>query len=565
MSGPAQRQDGQRWRRVAPIAGAAVIAFGVGAALGGSHVPASERTAEAYAAAWERGDLAAMYELTDAESLGRPLRDFAIAYRNAESTATARRVDFGEAREDGHDVFALPAHVETEAFGSFQATLRLPIVEVDGEERVAWRPELAFPGLRAGEELSSTTELPRRAALLYRDRSPMVQRGEGTSTPVSDVAASIAGSLGPIPADRAEALRAKGVPADAQVGVSGLERIFDDRLRGRPGGILMAGDRQLAAQEPQPAGPVRTTISPAVQSAAVTALAGRLGGVVALDPRTGEILAAAGIPISGLQPPGSTFKIITVTAGLEAGITRPSKTYPIETAATLEGVPLENANGESCGGTLVQSFAHSCNSVFAPMGAELGAQRLVEAARRFGFDEPVPIPGAATPTIPPAEEIGDDLAVGSSAIGQGRVQATALSMALVAATIGMDGRRPRPTFAYGERPDSVRVTSPEIAVRVEEMMEAVVTSGTGTAAAIPGVQVAGKTGTAELADTRTTPADTQQPLPPLDLPETDAWFVAYAPAGKRPPKVAVGVLLVQAGAGGDVAAPAARTVLDAAL
>ncbi|HEY8582428.1 MAG TPA: penicillin-binding transpeptidase domain-containing protein [Capillimicrobium sp.] len=562
MDGPAERQGGQRWRRIGPVVGAALLAFVAGALLGGTHVPEAERTAEAYADAWESGDLGAMYALTDAGSAGRPIQEFAGAYRQAEITATVLSVEFGEPETDG-SVVELPARIETEAFGTVSAPLRLPVTEVDGEPRVTWAPHLAFPGLRAGEKLSSETELPARAALLFRDRSPLV-RGGDDATAVSEVAASIAGSLGPIPADRAEALRAEGVPADAQVGISGLERIFDDQLRGRPGGVLMAGGRRLASQAPRSADPVRTTIDADLQSAAVTALAGRLGGVLAMHPKTGEILAAAGIPISGLQPPGSTFKIITLVAGLEAGVTKPSEDYPIETAAVLEGVPLENANGESCGGSLTESFAHSCNSVFAPMGAELGAEKLVEAARRFGFDEPIPIPGAETSTLPDAAEIGDDLAIGSSAIGQGRVQATTLEMTIVAATIANDGCRPRPTFAFGQRLGCVRVTSPEIARKVERMMEAVVDYGTGTAAAIPGKHVSGKTGTAELADTRVTPGEAT-PAPAPELPETTAWFVAFGPGAKRAPEVAVGVLLVQAGAGGAVAAPAARTVLDAAL
>lgn len=547
-----------------PVVAAATLAFGAGALLGGQHVSADRRTAQDFATAWEAGDLARMYELSDAASRGHSLRHFAGAYREAEQTATARQVEFGEPRDAGSSVVELPARVRTEAFGVVAAPLRLPITELEGEARVSWTPDLAFPGLRPGETLSARTELPRRARLLFRDGSPLTRSSETGVAAVDDVAASIAGSLGPIPADRADALRARGVPADAQVGVTGLERILDDDLRGRPGGVLMAGERRLASQPPQPAEPVRTTIARPVQSAAVTALAGRLGGALALDPATGEVLAAAGIPISALQPPGSTFKIITLVAALEAGITKPSKAYPVETEAILEGVPLENANGEACGGTLVQSFAHSCNSVFAPMGAELGAERLVAAAHRFGFGEPVGIPGAATPTLPPAGEIGDDLAVGSSAIGQGRVQATTLTMALVAATIANDGCRPRPTFAFGRRLGCVPVTSPEIARQVERMMEAVVTEGTGTAAAIPGVRVAGKTGTAELADTRVAPGD-ELLAPGVEPIETDAWFVAYAPAGKREPAAAVGVLLVQAGAGGDVAAPAARTVLAAAL
>ena len=254
------------------------------------------------------------------------------------------------------------------------------------------------------------------------------------------------GQLGEIPPERADELERHGVPSGAKVGATwpraGLRRPADRA----PGGELLAGRRVLKAAAPKRAADIRTTISIGVEQAAATALAGRLGGVVALNPRTGAVLAFAGIAFSGLQPPGSTFKIITATGALEAKLTSPSRTYPVLTKATLEGVDLENANGESCGGSLVNSFAESCNSVFAPLGAQLGGKRLVDVAERFGFNRPSDIPGAAESTIPPAEEIGDDLALGSTAIGQGRVQATALQMGLAAATIGLRGRRPRLTL-----------------------------------------------------------------------------------------------------------------------
>jgi cell division protein FtsI/penicillin-binding protein 2 len=384
----------------------------------------------------------------------------------------------------------------------------------------------------------------------------------------------VVGELGPIPAEEAQAYRRAGYPADARVGTSGLEKIFERRLAGTPGGTLTAAGRVLARGAPEPGSTVRTTISPRVQQAAVAALAGRLGGVVALQPRTGQILAAAGIPFSGLQPPGSTFKMITLTAALQYHAARPTTTFPYATQATLEGVTLGNANGESCGGTLVQAFAVSCNSVFAPLGVKVGAARLVATAERFGFNRPSPIPGAAESTIPAAGEIGDDLAVGSSAIGQGRVQASTLQMATVAAAIGLHGRLPALTLAYpasGARPPAAgaAATTPAVAREVRRMMVEVVRNGTGVRAAIPGITVAGKTGTAELRSTQacTPTADNPESCAGQptagDTSDTDAWFAAFAPA--LSPRVAVGVLLVQNGAGGDTAAPVARTVLETAL
>jgi cell division protein FtsI/penicillin-binding protein 2 len=509
-------------------------------------------------------------ELSDAARERTSLKRFARAMRRAAETATLRRVGVDEPVRRG-DAWRVPVRAHTRVFGSIEGSVVLEVEGPDDDLGIAWRADDAFPGLRRGERLRRALRMPPRASLLARDRT-VLARGDERSSPLGGLENSVVGELGPIPEERRHELLQAGVPADAQVGISGLERIFDARLRGRPGGRLYAGDRLLAATEPRRARAVQTTVALDVQRAAVAALGARLGGVVALEPRTGEILAFAGIAFSGLQPPGSTFKIITLTGALEAGIAKPTTRYPVQTETTIEGVGIENANGESCGGTLVASFAESCNSVFAPLGVQLGAKRLVDVAERFGFNHPPPVPGAATSSIPAAERIGDDLAVGSSAIGQGQVQATALQMATVAATVALRGRRPALTLDLAEGGDAAptrRVTRTEVARTVERMMLAVVAAGTGRAAAIPGVRVAGKTGTAELRTTRRCEPDPERPeaCPPEqqtdDPTDTDAWFAAYAPAGR--PRVAVGLLLVGSGAGGATAAPAARDVLIAAL
>jgi penicillin-binding protein A len=551
-------------RRLLPaLAGAAVFALVAGLLLSGGAGRAERETAQRFATFWAGGDYARMYELLDAEAKARvTFADFAAAYREATQTATMRSIAVVEVGDRADGRIPVKLAIDTRVFGTVRGTLALPVSGEGEQLRIAWREQAVFPGLRFGEQLTRQTSLAPRADLLARDGT-VLARGDDRSSDDPELAAHIAGRLEPAPADEQGRLRALGYPPDALVGVSGLERVFQDELAGAPGGTLLAGGRALARSEPRRGAAVRTTISPEIERAAVAALAGRYGGVAAVDPRTGEVLALAGVAFSALQPPGSTFKIITLTGALEAGITKPGETFPVESGTTIEGVSIENANGEYCGGTLVASFAHSCNSVFAPLGAELGAKRFVDAAERFGFNEPIPIAGAEMSTIPSAEEIGDDLAVGSSAIGQGLVQATTLEMTLVAATIAMDGRRPLPTLRLGARPQFVRVTEPRVARQVARMMRAVVSYGTGTAAAIAGGDVAGKTGTAELRST--VRAEGEEDPAHLDdgIPDTDAWFVAYAPA-KRP-RVAVGALFVEAGAGGDVAAPAARDVLAAAL
>src|SRR5262245_26014307 len=119
----------------------------------------------------------------------------------------------------------------------------------------------------------------------------------------------------------------------------------------------------------------------------MTALGDQFGGVAALDAQDGTVKALAGIAFSAPQPPGSTFKVITTSAALEDDLVTPSDEFPVETAAVIEGREVANAHDELCGGTFAESFAKSCNSVFAPLGVDVGADRLVEEAEQFGFNE----------------------------------------------------------------------------------------------------------------------------------------------------------------------------------
>jgi penicillin-binding protein A len=579
------RHTRTRLRRVAPLLLAALAAFVGGAIVGSAHSSSGESAVVSFLAAWAQDDYSKMYSQLDATAQARlPEAAFAAAYRTAILTATATAIEpLGRPRALGDGSFMAQMEVRTRIFGTFRAPIVVPTAGTGGDTAIAWTPELVFPGLLAGERLTRRTALPRRAAILARNGSLLASgpalAGERPS-PLGAAAADLIGSLGQITPARAQALEGEGVPSDAIVGTSGLELALDARLRGTAGGLLLAGHRVLASSTPHSSAPVVSSVSRYLQQVAVNALGGRLGGIVAMRPTGGEILAVAGLGLDGLQPPGSTFKIITLSGALSAGLAQPSTRFPYDTYATLDGTRLANANGESCGGSLQLAFAVSCNSVFAPLGARLGADRLVAMAQAFGFNQPPGIPAAAESTIPPPGGIQGNFALGATAIGQGQVLATPLEMAIAAATVADAGVRPMPTFTLGEHPAGTRAITAHVAHQVRSLMKLVVKEGTGVKAQIAGVSIAGKTGTAELANTVCPPAgqgttgtttattttttgqvpcNSSQPNPA----NTDAWFTAFAPASR--PRIVVAVLLVRDGAGGDTAAPVARQVLEAGL
>jgi penicillin-binding protein A len=555
---PPARRRRLTHRALPTLGGLAAVSLIAGLLVGAGTESAAERTASRFADAWQEGDYRAMHRLLTPDSRARhPLPAFRRDYEGAAATATARRIEAGDPAGTHGDAVAVPVTVDTRVFGALRGNVEIPV----SGEQVTWSPRLVFPELAPGERLTRASLPAKRATIRSRDGKVLAEGAAPSRTsPLVGIADSIAGRMEPEEtAEERTALYARGFPEDWPVGQTGLEEVFEERLRGRPGGELLAGDRVLARARPRAARPLETTIDTRLQEAAVIGLAGRLGGVAALDPRNGEVRALAGIAFSAPQPPGSTFKIVTATAALERGMVKPSTQFPVETHAIVDGVELENANGEACGGSFRDSFAHSCNSVFAPLGMRIEAGPLVDAAERYGWNANATIPGEVPSTLPQASEIDTPLEVASTAIGQFETLATPLQMASVAQTIAMRGVRFPPTLSPARRPRGTRVTTRRVARTIGSMMVDVVAYGTGVAAALPDVKVAGKTGTAELEDTRD--PETGETLPP-DPTNTDAWFTSYAPAVH--PKIVVAVMLVRAGAGGATAAPAARVVLDAA-
>ncbi len=581
----AQRQPlpEERRRRIVtrsvPIIVLSVGSFAVGAFAGGS--AGGSETGQRFADAWERQDFSAMYDELSADSQDAfSLEKFTDLYVDSQATATAIRVTTGEAEEaevESGDAEAFDATVDTRAFGQVAGRIELPL---DEDDQVEWQPYMTFPGLTSSETLDRNTRVGERAALLAADGTPLASGPASARTsPLGPSALAIAGAMGSPSRKQERELYARGFPDGTLAGTSGLELAFNGQLAGQPSGQLLAvggeGDgeeRILASGDPSPGTAVKTTIDPDVQSAAVTALGDQYGGVAVLDASSGDVKGVAGLAFSAPQPPGSTFKIITATAALDADVVALDDEFPVESSNSLIGREISNAHDELCGGTFVEAFADSCNTVFAPLGVEVGAEKMIATAEDFGFNKPPELaaPEALDALDPPASTLGtidSDVALGESSIGQGQVLATPLEMASVAQTIANGGVR-MPTSIVktkGLRPtaDPVEVTSPEIADKVKQLMLEVVHSGTGTAAQIPGIEVAGKTGTAELGPA---PLEEGQTLAPGEDPpqEENAWFTSFAPASK--PEYVVTAFLVKAeGGGGTVAAPIARAVYTSIL
>ena len=391
-------------------------------------------------------------------------------------------------------------------------------------------------------------------------------------------------------------------------GASGVESNQNDILSGSDQRLFV--DRlvdMISNTQPQ-GGAVSLTIDPAAQTAAYDAIQA-LGpdtqaAVVALQPATGRILAMVSNPtydpnrlashdldavesswdeliadeskpmfnraVQETYPPGSTFKLVTAAAALESGGYDPDSKVPGGAALDLPQTDntLPNSGGGTCGGeevTLTQALMVSCNVAFGAIGLELGEDALAEKAADFGFGESylLGLGGQAVSLFP---ESAEGPLAAYSAIGQYDVRASPLQMALVTATIANGGQGMVPYLVDEVRAPDLSVlekTSPEempdramtssSASDLTQMMVEVVDAGTGTPAQIPGVPVAGKTGTAQR-------SDAEAPY---------AWFVSFAPADN--PEVAVAVIVEDAGverdaiSGSGLAAPIARAVMEAVV
>ncbi len=384
---------------------------------------------------------------------------------------------------------------------------------------------------------------------------------------------------------------------EPDLGSSGLERYRDSELDGQSGTTSRSVLDQLQGKQAE-GDKVFTTLDPRAQQVANAALAGHRGAVVALDPRSGAVTVMASAPSfdpNALRPeaaldalerdtqdplvnratqfgyaPGSTFKIVTATAAIDTKAFTPESTVSGRNDVLISGVPLQNDDDESFGQlTLTYALAHSVNTVWAQVAEKLGKRTLARYMTRFGFDRKPELDYPAGEMSPSGEYLGERVLLPTSAlvdvgrmgIGQDKLEVTPLQMAEVAAAVADHGTlmvphmtsrvvdsEGRTLLQVAPRVQSV-VMKPSTATAVTSMMEAVVNEGTGTEAQIPGVQVAGKTGTAE----------TQ-----IGTAINNVWFIAFAPAAD--PRVAIAATLEHVpGQGAAFAAPVAREVMEALL
>ncbi|MGH8916178.1 MAG: penicillin-binding transpeptidase domain-containing protein [Acidimicrobiia bacterium] len=382
------------------------------------------------------------------------------------------------------------------------------------------------------------------------------------------------------------------------VGSSGLENAYASSLRSKRDLTISDLVTVILGRDLRPHS-IEMTIDADLQKAAFEALGGQKGGIFAIDPRTGAVLASVSSPsfdpesllgadtqtawdtlladpnrplndraTREIYPPGSTFKTVVASAAIDTGEADPSTVFPdpVEFDLPESTATISNAGGGVCndgqGINLLQAFVVSCNTVFADLSVRLGAEDIGITAEALGFNIDIPFPWTVATAAYPVEELSEDpAALAQSGIGERDVRAAPLHMAMVAAAVANEGTTPTPYLvnrifdADGNTVETIepnplgRAMTPETAAVMAQLMERVVTEGTGRAAAVPGVRVAGKTGSS---------------MGPEGLP--NPWFIGFAPVDD--PTIAIAVFLEasselgESASGGAVAAPIASDLIQ---
>ena len=422
------------------------------------------------------------------------------------------------------------------------------------------RAALAQPWVRPDFFVPITELRPEQFARLRAELEPVAgvffQRGRSRLAASDGLATHVVGTVGEVTAERLKELGPPYLVGD-RVGLSGIEGARERDLAGTPSGEVQLREtggrvvQSLHRFPGSPPRPVRLTLDRAVQQAADKALEGitQPAALVAVDASTGNVRAVASRPLTeefdralaGRYPPGSTFKVVTSAGLLGAGL-RPEETVPCPAEAAVGGRTFVNFEGGQLGAVpFAIAFAQSCNTAFVSLSSRLSDSALADVAAQFGFGSAyeVGLPVADSRFPSP----GDAVERAAAAVGQGRVLATPLHMASVAAAVSSGAWRAPRLLADGP-PGEVKPLDAAVAATLRGLMEAVVRNGTGTAAARPGQSIGGKTGTAEFGSG--------------DPPPTHAWFVGFRGS------LAFAVVVEGGGVGGRVAAPVGGRFLDLA-
>ena len=526
---------------IAGTAAVVVLALVAGGVLVLRERAARERreaaaAAEAFLRAWQER----RYDDLDALTAGADAPG--DAYRRTDERLLVEQVELspGGLSEDGHTV-PFDAVLRLAGLGEYAYSGTLAVRDTDDGWRVAFTPASLHPALENGQRLDRRRDPAPRAQVLDRAGRPVREASP-------DLAANVLGTVG-------AATEATGaVLAGEPTGLTGLERVLQDRLAGQPGGAVVVADaldgRELTVLREYQGAPgedVVTTLDLDVQAAAEQAIAGLASraALVAVDVATGEVRAVANSPVSGIPAsfasyaPGSVFKVVTATAALLEG-TGPDTVVDCPANVTVGGRAFRNDEGLVALGQVPfeRAFASSCNTTLISLAGQLPDGALARAAELYGFGRtdllPIAVEGGEVP------EPASDVEAAAAAIGQGRVEASPLLIASMSAAVA-SGTWQQPRLLPGEGASTP--IPAEAAEPLRRMMRAVVTSGTGTAADLPGPPVHGKTGTAQYG--------TGEP------PPTHAWFTGFRG------ELAFAVFVETGASGGSVAAPAARRFLAA--
>ena len=425
------------------------------------------------------------------------------------------------------------------------------------------RPDLANDPRVGGERLNLEASRVERGRILDRNGTVLAETVLGPAGPLRKYSDP-------------SAVHALGFNSP-RFGTTGAEAAASDTLMGRTDPTPADTLRDILHQ-PRSGTDVTLTLDDRLQRAAAQAMGTSLGAAIAIDPRTGDILALVSNPTfdpgfgeeqwealrtnpqspllnrvtQGLYTPGSTFKTVTLAAAVEAGLARPDDPATCPAEVIIDGSKV-TSNNEPAGKhtkTVADAYAYSCNTYFAQLGVRVGEARFRAMAQAMGITDgpPFDLPTSAGRLSTNASFLSSNAGLAASAYGQGQIQVSPLGLALATASIANGGVVPKPRLLLSDPPGTWRTAmSPETARLVTQMMVRGTTDGWAATAAIPNVQVAGKTGSAEVA-----PGES-----------SDALFIAFAPADH--PTIAVVVVKERGGAGSTQAGPVAKAIMQAWL